>query len=313
MVSNFIGEVCISLSLIDNQVIDVKVDYHYPAIGQLLIGLTAQQALTKIQQLYSLCPIAHLQACSAVLMIDFPFSKTDIRDEWIREHSWRCWLMLDELSVCPDAIYATALLRKGKLEGAISLFGMPIEEWLAIDNKTQLQRWIDDAKSPYATLLSMLQAIDLKVADPTSVIDKSGPLRRCDSHDFIHYFDDENNAILQNTLARMFELALLLVDHVRFSPTVISSDDSVYVEAARGLLTHKVTFDQEDPQKVITAYQISAPTQKHCKANGTLERLIKQYYFLKKDLKIIKLLVHCIDPCAPFLIDFLTDKGESNA
>lgn len=294
------GEVAIALMLDKTRIVDVSVACKRPSVGKALVGLTRSEALDRIGQVYALCPVAQQQAGAAAMALEPRLTSDDAVAEWIKEHSWQCWLMLGDLGLEDRALSATVQLRKGNYQVASELFGMAPEQWLALDPETSLLDWIAVSQAPYARLMAYLTQPGVRTFGTR--VTPNASLRRCNQHRFVRYFKADCGELLLRTLARLVESAQLLSGQYLPPQADISAEGMAQVEASRGRLLHRVDFEQREGKEVIGDYQIVAPTDRHCAFDGVLASSLRQSELPGEDLSCAHLLIKAIDPCVPYTL-----------
>jgi len=296
--NNLSGNVAVELSLDGAEIHRVKVKCVRPNVGRSLVGMTAAQAQKTIAILYALCPVAQQQASESALGLKLGLSSDAARMEWVKEHSWQSWLMLDDICMGDDALTATVEVRKGDKQAANLLYGLAPEQWLSFGSKRELQHWMAGARAPYAKLLNALYHSSARGFGTR--VKANGPLRRCQAHDYVGYFDAECGELFMRTLARLIELAQLLSGGYLPPKAKVLASGHVEIEASRGRLVHQVAFENGNNLGAISAYQIEAPTDRHCDESGTLAQSLQGSVLPNQDPMYAHLLIKTFDPCVSY-------------
>ncbi len=218
-----------------------------------------------------------------------------------------------------------------------SVFAMPPEVWITLDDEESLSEWAAEGESSAARLCQRVLeagwaglgrsditplpelpagALAARLAEPgfNAVPDwngaphETGPLARQARRPLIRELSARHgNGLITRLVARLLELALLPTQIARqgpaeVSPPVLTPDQGLaQVEAARGRLVHQVALAQE----ALVAYRILAPTEWNFHPQGAVARGLATLGGGDRASldRQARLLINAVDPCVDFRLE----------
>lgn len=327
------GQIKVALELDSaDRVTAVSIDSSRPAnIGAIFKGKHPSQVMSLIPNLFLLCSQAQQTAAARALasecgsalteqQLDYLAHGTAL--EWIKEHCWQLWQMGLELFgadfIRQEMVAANQLLQRElrqrrpleinaqpdnsrfeEIRAAVQevlapFFAMPVQQFLTLE-WAELEQWLH-SDAPYARLLATMLLPSLPGFG--AIVEwqpeaESGSLSRQMGHPLVAgAIDRWGSSLATRTLARMVEIAAVALDHRQ-----ARSPDNGQALASRGLLTHRVTLDD---QEKVSHYRIDAPTDRAFSNDGLLVQSLLGQKLPGGDPEWARLLIRAIDPCVEF-------------